>query len=270
MAMIQCQFFSRALGMHSTIQVILPELQQGIGVAGESATSSELAGEKLPVLWLLHGLSDDQSIWMRRTSIERYVVSHRLAVVMPNVHRSFYADMAQGGKYWTYVSEELPTVCQNFFPLSTKREDNFAAGLSMGGYGAFKLGLLCPERYSYVASLSGALDMQQSLAGGDRGPEWEEELGNIFGGLEQFVGADNDLVHQAKQLGTSGRPQPKFYQCCGTDDFLYEQNQSFKNTAETAGLDLIYEEHASRVHSWDYWDERIQDVLNWLPLQANG
>ena len=61
-----------------------------------------------PVLYLLHGLSDDDTIWLRRTSIERYVAPLGLAVVMPQVHRSFYADEVYGGRYWTFLSEELP------------------------------------------------------------------------------------------------------------------------------------------------------------------
>lgn len=93
---------------------------------------------KHPTLYLLHGLSDDHTIWLRRTSIERYVASMGLAVVMPAVHRSFYTDMDKGYRYWTFISEELPALARSFFPLSDKREDNFAAGLSMGGYGAFK------------------------------------------------------------------------------------------------------------------------------------
>ena len=71
-----------------------------------------------PVLYLLHGLSDDDTIWLRRTSIERYVAPLGLAVVMPQVHRSFYTDEAYGGRYWTFLSEELPQLVGTFFRLS--------------------------------------------------------------------------------------------------------------------------------------------------------
>ena len=154
MAFIQCDFGSYALGMACSMNVILPQkvnMQIGMkGVAGEG---------KHPTLFLLHGLSDDHTIWMRRTSIERYVAPLGLAVVMPNVHRSFYTDMAMGGKYWTFVSEELPRVARSLFHLSDKREDNFVAGLSMGGYGAMKMGLRKPEMFAAAASLSGVMDI---------------------------------------------------------------------------------------------------------------
>ena len=87
------------------------------------------AGDKHPTLWLLHGASDNHTIWQRRTSIERYAAPLGLAVVMPNAHLSSYADMAHGGKYYTYISQELPEKMRAMFPLSDKREDNFIATL---------------------------------------------------------------------------------------------------------------------------------------------
>ena len=152
MAFIQCGFFSEVLGLSTSMNVILPQSSAGqIGMEGKSFS------EKHHTLYLLHGLSDDHTIWMRRTSIERYAASLGIAVVMPAVHRSFYTDMANGYNYWTFVSEELPAIARSFFPLSDAREDNFVAGLSMGGYGAFKLALRCPDKFAAAASLSGAL-----------------------------------------------------------------------------------------------------------------
>jgi len=130
MALIHCDFFSEALGLSTSMCVILPEPARGqIGMPGSERQPSG----PHPVLWLLHGLSDDHTIWQRRTSIERYVAERGLAVVMPAVARSFYTDMAHGLPYWTFISEELPAAARSFFPLSPAREDNFVAGLSMGG-----------------------------------------------------------------------------------------------------------------------------------------
>lgn len=70
--------------------------------------------------------------------------------------RGFYTDMAEGYRYWTMLSEELPQIVGNLFPISRRREDTFAAGLSMGGYGALKLALRCPDRFAgAVAPVSG-------------------------------------------------------------------------------------------------------------------
>ena len=139
MALIHCDFFSEVLHLSTSVVVILPQ-----PAPSQNGTTGCGGSHKHPTLYLLHGLSDDHTIWQRRTSIERYVSLLDLAVVMPAVHRSFYTDMAHGYRYWTFISEELPALARSFFPLSDAREDNFVAGLSMGGYGAFKLGLTHP------------------------------------------------------------------------------------------------------------------------------
>jgi S-formylglutathione hydrolase FrmB len=239
------------------MDVILPQATSGQIGMPSSATRAEF-----PTLYLLHGLSDDHTIWQRRTSVERYVADRGLAVVMPAVGRSFYTDMAHGLRYWTFVSEELPSICRRFFPLSERRDDTFVAGLSMGGYGAFKLALRCPERYAAAASLSGALDMA-ALASND--PDRGPELGNVFGDLDALAGSDNDLLHLAEQIARSGEPCPALYQWCGTEDFLYPANVTFRDHAQRLGLPLSYHEGPGD-HQWAYWDEQIRAVLDWLPL----
>jgi pimeloyl-ACP methyl ester carboxylesterase len=119
-------FYSPTLGVHTAAYVLLPEYEP----------MRALKGEPLPTLYLLHGLSDDHTGWMRQTAIARYASRYAVAVVMPAVNRSFYTDMAHGPRYWSFVSEELPDVMETYFPLSKTREGRFAAGLSMGGYGA--------------------------------------------------------------------------------------------------------------------------------------
>jgi len=256
MAFIQCDFFSEVLGLSTSMNVILPQnTSNQIGMEGRSFS------KKHPTLYLLHGLSDDHTIWSRRTSIERYVAPLGLAVVMPAVHRSFYTDMANGYAYWTFISEELPAIARSFFPLSDAREDNFVAGLSMGGYGAFKLALRCPEKFSAAASLSGALDVSKLAERGGK------EFYNIFGNLEKLKGSDNDLFYLAEKVAKSNQPKPALFQCCGTEDFLYEDNIRFRDWAKELGLDLTYEEEPG-THEWGYWDKKIQRVLEWLSLKT--
>ena len=259
MAFLQCDFFSEVLGLSCSMNVILPQQTNN-----QIGMESRADGKKHPTLYLLHGLSDDHTTWMRRTSIERYAAPLGLAVVMPAVHRSFYTDMARGYRYWTFISQELPAICRSFFPLSDKREDNFVAGLSMGGYGAFKLALSCPDQFAAGASLSGAVG-RGVLGDSKRNPEFE----NIFGDLDQIKGSRNDLFHLAEQVSKSDGPKPKLFQCVGTEDFLYQENVEFKEYLERLGLDLTYEEGPG-IHEWGYWDKMIQKVLAWLPLKGAG
>lgn len=255
MAFIQCDFFSEVLGLSCSMNVILPQ-----GTSGQIGMENRVINKKHPTLFLLHGLSDDHTIWMRRTSIERYVAPLGLAVVMPAVHRSFYTDMAVGYKYWTFISEELPTIARSFFPLSDKREDNFVAGLSMGGYGAFKMALSCPDKFAAGASLSGALDVANLASIRE-----SKELENIVGDWRNIAGSKNDLFHLAKKAAESDGPKPKLFQCVGTEDYLYGDNIRFRDFAQNLGLDHTYEEGPGN-HSWDFWDDNIKKVLEWLPL----
>lgn len=251
MISIECDFYSQVLRLGTSMRVLLPQ----------PAPEPSPPHRKHPTLYLLHGLSDDHTTWHRRTAIERHAEPHGLAVVMPAVHRSFYADMAQGNRYWTFISEELPALARALFPLSDARDDTFVAGLSMGGYGAFKLAFTHPDRYAAAASLSGALDMMSSAQQGD--DAWRAELTQVFGDFRRLPGSGNDLFHLAERLVGSGAPRPRLYQCCGTGDFLYPANLRFRAHAEALGLPLTYEEGPGE-HEWGYWDRQIERVLAWL------
>lgn len=257
MALIHCDFFAETLGLSTSMAVILPQPTQGqIGLAGA-------AGEgRHPTLWLLHGMSDDHTIWQRRTAIERYVAPMGLAVVMPRVARSFYCDMHAGPRYWSFISEELPALARRFFPLSEAREQNFVAGLSMGGYGAMKLALAQPDCFAAGATLSGALDVATvaETINSDRAAEWVR----IFGPLEQVRGSGNDLFALAEQAAAGGLC-PRLYCWCGVDDGLYASNVRFRDHCAKLGLPLTYEEGPGG-HTWDKWDTGIRRVLEWLDL----
>ncbi|TJY42643.1 esterase family protein [Cohnella pontilimi] len=248
MARFECSFFSSTLGLHTAMNVILPD--------GPPKT-------RFPTLYLLHGLSDDHTNWLRRTSVERYAEAHGLAVVIPNVHRSFYTDMKHGLPYWTFISEEVPSLARSWFPLSEDRERNYAAGLSMGGYGAFKLALRCPDRFAAGVSLSGALDAAHLR---EDGPVLTPaEFERIFGSDEALRNSQDNLFHAAETLAAGSAPAPKLFQCCGTEDFLYGANLRFRDHARKLGFDLYYEEGPGS-HEWGYWDAGIQRALDWLPI----
>ena len=258
MAHLRCDFFSEALSLSTSMTVLLPQqTTTQIGMEGRSGESPP------PVLYLLHGLSDDDTIWLRRTSIERYAAPLGLAVVMPQVHRSFYTDEAYGGRYWTFLSEELPQLVSSLFRVSDRREDTFVAGLSMGGYGAFKWALRQPERFAAAASLSGAVDVAGLRMGRER-PEDQRMFERIFDDRE--VAGSSDDLHS---LLTRADPAalPSLYLCCGTEDALIEDNRAFAEACTSAGVPLR-SSFGPGAHDWAYWDVEIQDVLAWLPIRT--
>ncbi len=220
------------------------------------------------VLWLLHGLSDDHTAWVRQTSIERYVQDKALAVVMPAVNRSFYWDMHKGLKWGTFAREEFPQIARRLFPLSDRREDNFITGLSMGGYGAFLAALTHPDRYAAAASLSGVLDAEGWLeyARKER-PEVIPEMENVYGNLDNIATHPANLLFLLRQRLDAGTPLPQLYACCGTEDFLYPGNLVFRDKAKAWGVNLEYAEGPGE-HNWAFWDQWIQQVIDWLPLHT--
>jgi putative tributyrin esterase len=245
-------FLSKTLGLRSELNVLLPQRNLSAVYSGKRP--------KYQTLFLLHGLSDDHTAWQRWTSLERYAENMNLAVVMPSVHRSFYSNMDRGGKYWSFISEEIPSLVRDIFPLSGDCQDNFVAGLSMGGYGAFKLALSHPDRFSAAASLSGALDVQASYRGGDA--TWRAELESIFGDMKSFSGGSNDLFALARKAANS-LTKPRIYQLCGIDDFLYEDNLRFRDYIQPLGFDYLFEESRGD-HTWEYWDSMLKKTLVWI------
>src|SRR5690349_12129279 len=135
MARIRVDFDAETLELATAMTVVFPE-------EGDAPP---------PVVYLLHGLTDDDTAWTRFTSIERYATERGVAVGMPQVHRSFYANEAYGMRFWAFLAGELPATVERFFRVSTRREDTFVAGLSMGGYGAFKWALREPQRFAAAA-----------------------------------------------------------------------------------------------------------------------
>lgn len=251
MARLRCDFFAETLGMSTTMSVLLPQPASQIGVHGTAT------GQEPPVLYLLHGLSDDDTAWTRYTSIERYAAELGIAVVMPQVHRSFYTDEVQGHRYWTFLSEELPRIVQRFFRVSPRREDTFVAGLSMGGYGAFKWALRRPGRFAAAASLSGVLD----IAARAESPRSEDDLRmfqRVFGGAA-LSGTENDLNFLIERAAE----WPRLYFCCGTEDVLYPGNLAFLDVCKARNV-TVTTDFGPGEHDWAYWDGKIRDVLAWL------
>lgn len=255
MAFMELKLFSESLGMQTAVNVILPQNS----LTGEIGTAKSEVNGKYKCLYLLHGLSDDHTIWCRRTSIERYASMYGICVVMPCGDTSFYTDMKYGKKYYTYIAKELPALIRQFFNVSDKREDNYIAGLSMGGYGALKIGLRENAYFSKAAGLSSAADitMVSDIALNVAIPIFGEDL---------KVPEDDDLFLLADKKKDDPL-KPDLYLGIGTEDFLYDCNQSLKEKLISCGYHLTYRESEGN-HSWDFWDEYIQYVLEWMLKEA--
>lgn len=256
MALLKCSFFSESIGMGTDVFVIAPQTaSRQIGLTGRGSP------EGCPVLYLLHGLSDDHSTWIRRTNIERYAAETGIAVVMPDAHRSFYTNQRNTLRYWQYVSEELPEIIGRFFKFSTKQQDTFAAGLSMGGYGALKLALNHPDRFAAAGCFSSVIRPWRFA---DLAPDLATEIKMIFGdNQESGPGTENDPLHLAALHAARKTSLPQLYLACGTEDFLYQENLLFKAHLEKLGVPFEFHEGPG-THEWGFWNTQIHAFLAFL------
>ena len=261
---LTCHYFSLVLNRNVEINVVVPTPEGNEQITAEGKAQRYDYEGGLPVVYLLHGAYGDNSSWMRFSSIERYAQAHNCIAVMASVENSFYQDMHTGGAYLRFLTEELPEFVEKMFPVSTRREDTFAAGLSMGGYGALQLALTKPEKFCACASLSGAIDIVEACRefteGQLGGPfRWDA----IFADPGKIEGSDADLFEKIRRLKAASRPVPRIYQTVGTEDFIYAANQTAREKLEKLDLDYTYTEHPG-IHDWDFWDTHIQDVLDWF------
>ncbi|HCS40290.1 MAG TPA: esterase [Anaerolineaceae bacterium] len=259
MSLITLNFQSHALVAPATITVLLPPLFFDIN---DSRSYDEIYKpiKKLKTLFLFHGACADSSSWLHGSNIQRYAAEHNLAVVLPSVANSFYANLEHGSAYWTFISEELPRYVRSVLPLSDKREDNFVAGLSMGGYGALKLGLNKPDQFAAAISLSGVVDIVAAFKNPIH-PIFSIE--DYFGSFEKLEKSYNDLFTQIKILKNQDVSIPRLYLACGTEDFLYEMNIKFRDFLIDNSIDFTFEEGPG-IHDWGFWDKYIQRGLDWL------
>ncbi|WP_166245098.1 alpha/beta hydrolase [Paenibacillus turpanensis] len=257
MAWLHVQYHSESLRMPVSMEVLLPQHRFG-------GSRKVDAPGPYPTLYLLHGMGDDHTAWMRRTSVERHAEGLPLAIVMPAGHLGWYTDMVYGRDYFRFISQELPAVCERMFPLSSAREDRFIAGNSMGGYGALKAGLHAAETFRVAAGFSSAIEARPWLH--KVNPSLTDD---VFGSEEAYTGSVNDLFASAEKLARSGNPSAELLMFCGTEDFFYEDNVCFKQHLQSLGLPLHYTEGPGD-HSWKYWDDCIEQLIQNLPLKSRS
>ncbi len=229
-------FWSESLVKASQMNIILPDPS----VRGPWFT-----------LYQLHGLSDDHSIWMRRTSIERYVAGLPLVVVMPDGGRGWYTDAVEGYKYESHIMKDTVGFVEKMFPVRKIRAGRMIGGLSMGGYGAMKLGLKYPRFFGSVACHSGAYYRGHEPLGDD-----QAEARRVFGA--DPAGGPNDIIAFAEKLKAADAPA--IYFDCGKNDFLIKGNRAFDKHLKKVGLKHTYKEFPG-VHEWDYWDAHFPGAL---------
>lgn len=247
MALLEGNVFSKVLGMDTGLTVYLPQ-----------GSRNACSGDR-PVLYLLHGLSDNHSTWVRNSMAALYAEQVGMALVCPEVQRSFYMDMDAGAAYFTYIAEELPRMCRDLFHITDDPAKTYIAGNSMGGYGALKAALRYPKSFAAAGSFSGAVDVKARFQAESFGLSLKERAGAVGDAVQ----AQDDLLMLTARAVNTGYRLPSLYLTCGLSDFLYEDNKRFRQQLDFLHIPYAYEEWAGE-HNWSFWNTSIQRFLQFL------
>jgi S-formylglutathione hydrolase FrmB len=254
MALFAGNIFSRTLMMETQLYVSMPQDGRYYQKAPPPKT-----------LILLHGISDNAAGWIRNSMAEFMANQYGIALVVPEVQRSFYQNMNYGLLYYDYITQELPKLCGELFNLSVKREDLMVAGLSMGGYGALKAAFGHPEVFSACGAFSSACDIKSTVRDykeaegkGEVGYRLEAELTGMFGeGMP--VPDESDLFLLTEKV-SRGTVKPRLYMTCGTEDFIRGHSLKLRDHLQSLPLDFKYEEWTG-IHDWIFWNESLRRML---------
>ena len=255
MGMMHFDYLSTVLGYHTSVYYILP------------ACTHE-GKEPKATLYLLHGGAGNGLDWIRYTSIERYADAFEVAVVMPEVDGScFYADMKYGYNYFTFLKDELIAVSETLLPVNKTADKRLVAGLSMGGYGAFKWAFNCPDDFYAAANLSGISSIVDLFTdpASFASKSVDDPCGVIaldFGSIDELRGSMNDSKAWIDKAAAEGTKLPKLFAGIGTEDFSYQFAVDYLKYCKEKGIDVHYEEMPGG-HEWKVWDEMIQRFLVW-------
>ena len=239
MAHLRVDFRSEVMDMNTSMTVILPE-------------QKKLDNTK--VVYLLHGLADNCTGWSRYTSVERYAREKDVTLVIPEVQRSFYADMLNGLDYFSFINDELHRICQNFFGFADKRENRYVMGLSMGGYGALKCALTSPDEYSGCAAFSSVADIEKTVFSSNDGRKKEFEA--IFGSSIPNSSNLFKLIDKAEDI-------PPVFLACGEEDPRIIHSEEMYLALKEKGVPVEYS-HWTGEHNWIFWDAAVKKAFDYF------
>jgi len=236
-------------------------------------TSSE---RTYPVVYLLHGYTDDNSGWLQFGEINRYADKAiaegkipPMIIVMPNGDSSFYINSYDGKeKYEDFFIKELMPSIEKTYRVKAEKKYRGVAGLSMGGYGSLIYGLKYPELFAASAPLSAAVWSDDEIIKMSE-EQWIETNGQLFGrslkGRDRLTKAwyNNSILKIIETKSADDLKKVRYWIDCGDEDGL-----SKGNCVLHIALTDKKVPHEFRVrdgtHNWTYWRTGITDALQFI------
>ncbi len=229
---------------------------------------------RYPVVYLLHGYSDDESGWVQFGEImeaaDRAIAERRIPpmiIVMPDGGVTWYINDFEGKAKFDdfFVKEFIPHI-DTTFRTRPKKEFRGIAGLSMGGWGALTNALRHRDLFTACVAFSAAVWTEEEMAKtpADR---YDRMFGPLFGPRPEGKPAEAFLkvnpLSLAASLPVEEMKKVRFYIDCGDDDFLITGNMALHQTMLERKIP-----HEFRVrdggHTWSYWRTGIIDGLDFI------
>ena len=205
------------------------------------------------VLYVLHGYYGDFTDWLYLSNIIRYDRPNDVMLVFPDASNSYYVNHPNGLQYESYITEDLIELIEQTFHVSSRSEDRYIVGLSMGGYGALYLGLKYSNLFSRVYSLSGVVFPSDIVKHLSESRIYKFETMFDINNLSQY-----DLLPYAKESVL--KHHTRLMLICGKQDFLYQDNLQFHQSLVKHHIQHVWIEDEG-THNWDFWDTHIKTVL---------
>jgi len=221
----------------------------------------EHPSQQYPVLYMLHGHGGAPIESIQNSHLLEYIRPQRWILIMPDGKDSYYTNAAEklGDKFEDYIVQDLVSDVETKFRALPKREGRMLAGISMGGFGAEKIGLRHPETYRLIGALSSPADATRRKFSYRR-PVNSYVFWKNFGPMGSQTRRDNDPFLLAALHSANQTAMPFFYLGCGTQDNLEKVNHQLAKVFEAHHIPHTYREFSGG-HDWLYWDRALQDMV---------
>jgi S-formylglutathione hydrolase FrmB len=229
-----------------------------------------------PVVYLLHGYTDDNTGWVQFGEVNRYAdkaiqdgVIPPMIIVMPNGDSSFYINSYDGAeKYEDFFIKEFMPAIEKTYRIKAQKRYRSVAGLSMGGYGTLIYALKYPDLFAAAAPLSAAV-FDDAAATSMVDNRWEATFGPLFGrglkGNARLTDAwnNNAILKIVEKKSSDDLKKVRYWIDCGDDDFLTKGNALLHVALIDKGVPHEYRVRDG-AHNWTYWRTGIVDALAFI------
>ncbi len=227
-------------------------------------------------LYYLEGSMGNSSGPVNYSHLQLLAEDYNLAVVVIGGENRWWGHATRLDEdYGDLVTVDVVNFTRRAFNLSRKREDTFIGGFSMGGHGAYVLGLRNPDLFGAIIALDASLQKMAISTSVNEKERWDPTpksgYETILGldKVEDWVGSDQDYEWLAKNLAEKApEKKPAIFSACGTADGLYGFNQEYTAYLKGLGYDVTCYDVQDGLHNYFTCEAGLEAALKWLPLET--